>query len=129
MSKNKTAVADHAETLTRVKGMVLSRERSVHEVNSLFANAKPERKKDVEKMNKLLIQAPAAQIQTPNLQKEAVAKNVTAYFEKKAYLTEAQRRYPELQKVANTETTSQVAPMKKPAGKVATKSLLSGGQH
>lgn len=216
------------ESLVRVKAMLVSRQRTVEEINTFFNNAKPARAKDVKKMEKLLVQAPAAQVQTPNLQKEAapktdtdrakkygrigalaasagtvaagakkvmaekglvkanpkasaallagtmltsgaigtaagrlthraihgkatgksieksaaamleahknapaeevIGKNVTEFFEKKAYLTEAQKRFPELLKVGASETSPQAAPTKKPAGAIPARPLISGGQ-
>lgn len=71
MSKNKEAEHADEETLVRVKRMVLSREQAKNTIDELFNQAKSARKKDVAKMEKLLVQAPAAQVQTPNLQKEA----------------------------------------------------------
>lgn len=123
MSKNK--IAD-AETLTRVRGLVTSRARTKDEVDGLFNNAPSQRKKDVKKMNELLVQAPAAQVQSPVLQKEASAPSVLAFFEKKAHLTDAQRRFPELLKAAGTETQKQLLPVKAP-GKVPVRAPVSGG--
>lgn len=128
MLKTKEAVSND-EDLVRVKGMILSRERVKNEVDALFDQSKPARKKDVAKMERLLRQAPAAQVQTPNLQKEAVAKNVLEYFEKRAYLTEAQKRFPELLKAGSTESQPQMAPSKKPSGKIPTRSVLSGSHQ
>lgn len=127
MAKTKEAVSN-AEDLVRAKRMILSREQTKNEINTLFNHAQAARKKDVETMDELLLQAPAAQTQSVNLQKESAAKNVEAFFEKRAYLTEAQKRYPELLKVGNTEAQSQLLPGKKPAGKIPTKAIISGGQ-
>lgn len=126
MAKTKTA---NDEVLTRVKRMLLSRAESKNTVDALFEQASPARVKEVAKMDKLFRQSPANQTQAPNLQREEVAKNVSEYFEKKAYLSEAQRRYPELLKVGNTESQGQLAPGKKPAGKVPTRAIISGGQQ
>ncbi len=115
------------EELSRVYRMVTSRDEAKATVEALFSNAKSARKKDVAQMNDLLVQAPGAVVQTPNLQKEAVAKNVTEFFEKKAHLTTAQRLYPELLKVANTETQAKLLPGKKPLGKLPSKPQISGG--
>jgi hypothetical protein len=97
---------------------------------------------DIEKMKKLFIMAGANITQAPNLTKEAKAKNVCAFFEKlsSAHLTDAQIRYPELQKVANSgvnstfsTTSSSIMPDMKPKrsglaqGKIPTQSSMSGG--
>lgn len=119
--------AGNDEMLSRVHRMVLSRDEAKAYVDNLFNNAKSARKKDVADMERLLVQTPGAQIQTPNLQKEAVAKNVTEFFEKKAYMTQAQRLFPELLKAANTENAVKLSPQKKPMSALPTKSQLSGG--
>lgn len=123
---NKTA-SGNDEAISRVHRSVLSRDEAKAYVDQLFNNAKPQRKKDVAQMNDLLVQAPGAQIQSPNLQKEAVAQNVASFFEKKAHLSTAQRLYPELLKVANSETVLSKSAPAKPAGKTPSKSQLSGG--
>lgn len=128
MSKTKEAVSDE-ETVTRAKGMLLSRERTKSEVDALFEGSKAARKKATGTAAQLFEQAPASQNQRPFMQKEAVAKNVTEFFEKKAYLTTAQRLFPELLKVGNTETQPQKSAVKKPAGAIATKPIISGDQH
>lgn len=128
MAKAKVAVSNE-EDLSRAKGMILSRERAKNEVDALFDGAaKDARRVAVDTVERLFVQAPASQNQRPFMQKEAVAKNVTEYFEKKAYLTTAQRLFPELQKVSSTETQRQLGPGKKPAGAMPVKSILSGGQ-
>src|SRR5687767_2371795 len=70
MSKTKEAVSDE-ETLTRVKGLILSRERAKNEVDALFNLAKSARKTAVSTVNRLFVQAPASQNQRPFMQKEA----------------------------------------------------------
>lgn len=127
--KNKTA--GDVEMATRVKGLVLSRERSKNVIDGLFDHSKDARKKTVGQMEKLLVQAPAAQSQAPQLQKEASAPSVMAFFEKKAYLSDAQRRFPELMKAANTESQRQLsiktAPGLSAPAKTPVRSALSGG--
>lgn len=127
MSKTKEAVSDE-ETLSRAKGMVLSRERTRNEVDALFEGSKAARKKATGTAARLFEQAPASQNQRPFMQKEAVAKNVTEFFEKRAYLTTAQRLFPELLKVGSTESQKQTIPSKKLPGAVATKPIISGDQ-
>ncbi len=123
----KNASGGNDEILSRVHRMVMSREEAKAYVDNLFNNAKSARKKDVADMERLLVQTPGAQVQSPNLLKEAVAKNVSEFFEKKAYLTQAQRLFPELLKVANTENATRLLPQKKPAGATPTKAVISGG--
>lgn len=138
----KKQAVSNDEDLVRVKAMLVSRTRTVDELNTFFANARGARAQAVKKMEKLLVQAPAAQTQQPTLQKEAAAmleahktstvgvigKNVSEFFEKRAYLTDAQKRYPELLKVGATETARQSAPSKKTSGQIPARSLLAGGQ-
>jgi hypothetical protein len=69
MSKIKEAVSDE-ETLTRAKGMILSRERAKSDVNALFNLAKSARKTAVSTANLLFVQAPTSQNQRPFMQKE-----------------------------------------------------------
>lgn len=127
MSKTKEAVSDE-ETLTRAKGMLLSRQRVKSEFDALFEGSPAARKSALAQMDKLFEMAGASQNQNPLMIKEAVAKNVSEFFEKKAYLTTAQRLFPELQKVGSTETQPQKSAVKKPAGAVATKPIISGDQ-
>lgn len=138
----KKIAVSNDEDLVRVKAMLESRERTKEEVNSFFNNARQARKTALGTMEKLLVQTPAAQSQQPNLQKEAAAMleahktakeevvgtHINEFFEKRAYLTEAQRRYPELLKVGATDTVPQKAPMKKLPGQIPARSQLAGGQ-
>lgn len=129
MSKNKEAVSNE-EDLTRAKRMILSREQAKTELDAVFDGAsKDARRVARQTVDSLFEQAPASQNQRPFMQKEAVAKNVTEYFEKKAYLTTAQRLFPELLKVGSTETQKQSVPSKKPAGAIPTKAIISGDQQ
>src|SRR6267154_172638 len=128
MSKTKEAVSDD-ETLTRVKGMILSRGRSKSVVDAIFTGAEAARKEAVKTTNRLFIQAPASQNQRPFMQKEAVAKNVTEFFEKRAYLSTAQCLFPELLKVGATDTQRVMPLSKKPAGATPVKPILSGDQQ
>lgn len=130
------------EDLVRVKAMLESRERTKEEVNTFFENAKSARKTALGTMEKLLVQTPAAQSQQPNLQKEAAAMleahekavpvvigaRINEFFEKRAYLTEAQKRFPELLKVGGTNTVPQQPPAKKLPGQIPARSQLAGGQ-
>lgn len=138
----KKQAVSNEEDAVRVKAMLVSRTMSVDELNVLFQNAKKARAKDVKKMEKLLIQAPAAQTQQPTLQKEAAAMlaahessanqviggRVLEFFEKRAYLTDAQKRFPELLKVGATSTAPQKPPQKTLPTQTPARSLLAGGQ-
>lgn len=128
------------EEPSRVRRMILTREETRAEADALFGDrAKEVRKADTAKMRQLFVQAPAAQTMAPNLQggtekTASVAPSVDAFFseiEKVASgQTEAQRRYPELLKVASKKVPN-LAPHKPgPApgfGPVAVRSGLSGG--
>lgn len=127
MAKTKEAVSD-AETATRVKRLLLSREEQKNMVDTLFNHSHESRKTARGTVDKLFVQADASQNQHPFMQKEAVAKNVTEFFEKKAHLTQAQRLFPELLKVGATDTQRQMV-TKKPAGATPTKPIISGDQQ
>lgn len=113
MSKTKEAVGNLGEEeMNFLKYVRMTRDDTRRDANELFTAAHQTRKRDIALMEKLFIQAPAAMTMSHNLLKEAsaeqwdafekvkVAYNVTQFFEKGAHLTDAQRRYPELQKVA-----------------------------
>lgn len=132
MSKQKKAYVVDNEALTRAKRMILSREEAKEFINALFHNAKSIRRVERAKMELLLEQAPAAEVQSPYLAKESAAKNVTEFFEKKAYLTDAQKRFPELLKVAGDGSASEELKKvsKKPGqatGATPKPSVLNGG--
>lgn len=112
----------------------ISRETVRAEADALFQGAAENRKKDRGALEKLFIQTPAAQVNTPNLLKESSAlpepepipltANIDAFFEKLSAPDEAQQRYPELLKVAQ-----QPAPNLKvrPKTTSAVRSDMSGG--
>ncbi|TXH11759.1 MAG: hypothetical protein E6R04_00565 [Spirochaetes bacterium] len=115
MSKNKEAVGNLGEEeLNFMKHVRLTREDTRRDTNALFENVPQSRKRDQDLMNKLFVQAPGAQTMADNLLKMAsaseqeferfekikIAYNVHHFFESGAHLTEAQRRFPELLKVA-----------------------------
>ncbi len=153
MSKEKLAVGNVGEEeVARVHRVVMTREETRAQTDDLFENAKKSREDGRKTVNKLFLQAPASITMAPILQKEKVAAalandmeklaqietiemapRVLAFFEKKAYLTEAQRRFPELLKVAGTTEPTVPALKKKPAsatpisGPTPTQSGLSGG--
>ena len=123
------------EDLARALGMHLTRERTRAEADVLFGGSAAEmRKKEQAALNKLFIQTPAAEspTQAMNMHKTSsveepepsIAPHVDAFFEKLAAPDEAQRRYPELRKVAQTP-----APDLKPRTKtqLPVRASLSGG--
>ncbi len=95
------------EEFAQMSRTVLTRAETRAEADVLFGGlAKATRKSEGEKLRKLFVQTPAAMGATsPNveLQKTAsVAPATEAFFEKlaRASMTDAQRRFPELLKVA-----------------------------
>lgn len=133
---------NYDEELSRVRRTVLTREDTRAEADLLFGDvAKKVRKADTEKMKRLFVQAAASQTMAPNLQGDtektaSVAPAVDDFFEKVAAVdtrTEAQRRYPELLKVAAPRAGSFPTPTltRKPAapgiGETPVRSGLSGG--
>ncbi len=105
------------EELTRVKRVIRTRNETRAEADVMFGTtAQKQRQVENEMMKKLFIQFPASVTMQPSLQKLSsvngepvdqtppLSQNVDAFFEKRAYLTDAQRRYPELQKVAALPT-------------------------
>jgi hypothetical protein len=98
---------------------------------------------DVKKIMNLFTMAGANITQAPNLTKEAKAKHVAQFFEKlsSAHFSDAQRRYPELLKVASSAsvsspsstTSSTPTPDLKPlsteraARKIPARSMMAGG--
>ena len=92
--------------------------------------AKEMRKADRAKVEKLFITTPAAQTLAPNLQKESAAKNVEAFFDKlaEASITDAQRRFPELLKVAQQPTPDlKPKPVTPGKGPIPVRDGLTGG--
>ena len=113
MSKTKEAVGNLGEEeMNFLKYVRMTRDDTRKDANELFSLAHQTRQRDIALMEKLFVQAPGAITMAHNLLKEAsaeqwdafekvkVAYNVHNFFESGAYLTDAQRRYPELQKVA-----------------------------
>lgn len=132
----KTAVGNlGAEESAQVLHTVVNRASNRAEADVMFGSkAAEERKKAGEKLRQLFLQAPAAQTGTTpshDAQKTAsVAPNVEAFFDKlaEARLTDAQRRYPELQKVAvGSPVKVPGLALKKPPGAIPARSSLSGG--
>lgn len=106
------------EELARVKRVIRTRNETRAEADVMFGQtAQKQRQTENEMMRKLFAQFPASQTMQPSLQKVSavdldalvpptpLAPNVDAFFEKRAYLSDAQRRYPELQKVASPAST------------------------
>lgn len=130
----KEAVANVGEEeLARATRTTLTRAEAQAEADALFGgNAAKVRKGNAEYLKRLFKQAPAGQHDTsPNVdmaKTASVAPSVDAFFEKLAEPTEAQRRYPELMKVA--KATMRKVPessLKDPPGATPVKSNLSGG--
>lgn len=153
-----------AEESARLKDQLLTREDVKTQQDLLFENAAKAREQGKKKVEKLFIQAPAAQTRGAKLDQGArieplpeprmlslakcasaedleklasaadseVAKHTSEFFEKRAYLTEAQKRYPELLKVAGSPDPKPTPTMKARSseannGPVATKSSPLGG--
>jgi hypothetical protein len=106
------------EELARFRRTVRTRNETRAEADELFGEtAKKQRKTENEMMAKLFEQFPASITMQPSLQKvstvedlqkieqPSLTKNVDEFFEKRAYLTDAQKRYPELLKVASPAST------------------------
>lgn len=107
------------EELSRLRRVVRTRNETRAEADILFGQtAQKQRVTENEMMQKLFAQFPASQTMQPSLQKVSsveemeklvplpnVTKNVDEFFEKRAYLDDAQRRYPELLKVASPAST------------------------
>ena len=142
MSKTKEAVGNLGEEeMNFIKHVRQTRDDTRRDANALFSKAHQTRERDRKLMDKLFSQFPGAQVMAHNLLKEAsaeqfeafekvkIAYNVHAFFESGAHLTPAQRRFPELLKVAKARP---VVSMKKtpaaclPTGSTATSSTLSG---
>lgn len=131
------------EELVRTHHLMRTREDTRAEADVLFGGtAKAMRQSETAKMRKLFVQAPVAQTMAPNLQgatektaSASPAPHVDAFLEKLAnsQTTEAQRRYPELLKVAAPRAGTFKVPdttLKRPTpgfGENPTQSALSGG--
>ncbi len=115
------------EEASRVKNQFLTRSDKKAAADVLFQNAKAARDLDRKVIDRLFLQAGGAETRAM-LTKEAMAVNVTHFFEKKAYLSEAQRRFPELLKVADSGEPKKtvLAPVK---GAKPVQSLLTGGDR
>jgi len=113
MSKNKEAVGNlGAEELNFMRHVRLTRNDTRKDLTNLFQTSPQNRERDQALMKKLFVQADGAMTMADNLLKTAsasqiesfekikVAYNVHHFFESGAHLTEAQRRFPELRKVA-----------------------------
>lgn len=94
------------EELAQLQHIVLTRNDTRAEADLLFGGpAKDMRQTDRKLLEKLFIQTPASVTMAPNLQKTAsITPRVDALFEKLSAPTDAQRRYPELLKVADSGT-------------------------
>jgi hypothetical protein len=128
------------EELERLQRMTLTRDDTRAEADLLFgAPATDMRKTDRKLLEKLFVQTPASVTMAPNLQKQAqVAQepmsktaHVDAFFEALSAPTDAQRRYPELLKVAECNTPKSLSRKARVAtdttGTAPVRSSLSGG--
>lgn len=148
------------EARERFHMMLSTREETRAETDSLFVNAKPSRARDRAVMKKHFVQAPAAITMAPTLQAEppkeppkeeeqgphpsygnpvsktaSVAPRVDEWFEKNSsvFLSDAQRRFPELLKVAGNEQAKlpgavlNKRPKTSSSGPISSQSMLSGG--
>jgi hypothetical protein len=120
---SKTKKASSAEELSRATRQILTKAETQAELDTLFEGTPKARKKARAEAEKLFIQTPGAETMAPVLTKEAVAKNVTAFFEKTAGMTVAQMRYPELMKVAKVVKKTATGDK----GPVPTRAPLTGG--
>lgn len=89
------------EALVRMTYMILTREDTRREIDSLFSGSDKAHSKTRKEVEKLFVQAPIAQTSTPLLQKTSGAKSkiaskTQAFFDNREYLTEAQTLFPEL---------------------------------
>jgi hypothetical protein len=134
-AKRKTAGVGNAgtEEFEQLKAMTYTRAETRAQADALFdSDAKKMRQADNALMGKLFVQAPAAVTMAPNLQKTA---HVDAFFAEAAKGDDAQRRYPELLKVAAScggdprRPSVNLKPRKATSseGPDAVKSDLSGG--
>lgn len=110
MKNKKAGMAEGGEALSRMKHVHLTRADTRAQVDALFGRSEDVRKRERKLLEKLFVQTPAAEGLPPELAKTAssmadeferleredIARSTTDFFEKKAYLTEAQRRFPEL---------------------------------
>jgi hypothetical protein len=128
------------EARERFHVMVSTREDKRAETDALFENAKASRARDRAVVNKHFVQAPAAVTMATNLQAEmpkeaSVAPHFDAWLEKNAgaFMSDAQKRYPELLKVSGLEQGKlpQALSKGKAGGAKPTpvQSSLSGGSY
>lgn len=115
-----------AEETSRIKNQFFTRTDKKAAADVLFANAKKARELERGFLDKLFIQAGGAETRAM-LTKEAMAPNVTRFFEKRAFLTDAQKRFPELLKVAGDGDSAKVTVLKKSTNQKPVQSMLSGG--
>lgn len=137
-----------SEEVARVGRTVMTRAETRAQADDLFTDAKKYRKMDREKLEKLFIQMPGAETMSPMLvktsaatfatgmlqaidkEKRASASAVYSFFENQEWLTDAQRRFPELLKVASPRHAASpkpVAAADAKSGKTPTRSNLAGG--
>lgn len=118
------------EELKRTTSMVRTRQETRDQIMELFEMAKSSNVTERQLMEKLFTVMPTVVTMNPALQKTA---HVDAFFEElaEASMTDAQRRYPELLKVAANATGSvgRITAVGKsgPTSRIPVRSGLSGG--
>jgi tyrosyl-tRNA synthetase len=120
------------EELARFKQIVLTRNLTRAQAETLFSHANQAKAQAQRKVEGLFVQAKGAETMAPTLAKTAsVTENVDAFFDKLAEdsKTDAQKRYPELLKisVAPGVGTRPTPAVKRPASALPVQSSLAGG--
>jgi hypothetical protein len=118
-----------SEELAQLGVRVETRENIRATIEHLFEHAVKTRSRDRKFMEMLFCMTPASQGMSYNLSKTA---HVDTFFLQGGHLTEAQRRYPELLKVAQVNNRPAPDLTKKPSatattGALPSRSALSGG--
>ena len=131
--KSKIAVGNLGEEeLARFKQIVLTRNLTRAQAETLFTHANQAKAQAQRKVDGLFVQAKGAETMSPMLAKTAsVTANVDEFFAKlaEANVSSAQKRYPELLKAsAAPGIGSRPTPStKRPAGALPVQSGLAGG--
>lgn len=124
------------EELAQARRKIMTRAETRAEADEMFGDtAKQMRVSEQGMMQRLFEQWAARDTMQPSLVKTSSVKNISQFFEKlgTAHLTEAQRRYPELLKVAGPSSKGASTPVpdlkqpkpEAPNGKTPSQPLLS----
>lgn len=121
-----------AEELARFKQIVLTRNLTRAQAETLFSHANQAKAQASRKMDGLFVQAKGAETMAPTLAKTAsVTASVDAFFDKLAEdsKTSAQKRYPELLKASAAPGvgTRPTPATKRTGGMTPAQSSLAGG--